>query len=442
MPNRLLLNVLATAVLAGEPTVEGVIERLGKTLGRDWKWVRSLARRFVKAHAGQTRPRRQDVIRFLAQDRGFARAWAKYFNKITVDNWLTEPQKMQPVAAAAGWSVPAIESIGALADWLRLDPSELDWFADLHGLGRSADMASQLCHYNYRIMTKRSGSLRLIEMPKPRLREIQREILSSILDSVPVHPAAHGFCHGRSIKTFAQAHAGQRVVLRMDIQDFFPSISGARVQALFRTMGYPESVADRLGGLCTNATPRGVWRAATPAPEPSDLRMLRDLYGSPHLPQGAPTSPALANLCAYRLDSRLTGLAKAAGAEYTRYADDLAFSGGHNFERRVERFSLHAAAVLRDEGFAANFRKTRVMRQGVRQHLAGLTTNQRVNVKRADYDHLKAVLTNCVRHGPESQNRQRHPRFRAHIEGRVSFVEMINPEKGSRLRAIFDRIQW
>jgi RNA-directed DNA polymerase len=362
MPNRLLLNALATAVLAGEPTVEGVVERVGKTLGRNWKWIRPLARRYVKAHAGQSRPRHRAVARFLAQDKGFARAWAKYFNRIRVANWLTEPQKMQPVAAAAGWSVPAIESVGALADWLRLDPSELDWFADLHGLGRSTNIASQLCHYNYRIMTKRSGGLRLFEMPKPRLKEIQRKILSSILDRVPVHPSVHGFCHGRSIKTFAQAHVGQRIVLRMDIQNFFPAISGARVQALFRTMGYPELAADRLGGLCTNVVPRGIWSTAAPLPGPLDLRTLRDLYSRPHLPQGAPTSPALANLCAFQLDSRLTGLAKAADAEYTRYADDLAFSGGYNFDRCVERFSLHAAAVLRDEGFVANHRKTRVMR--------------------------------------------------------------------------------
>ncbi len=271
---------------------------------------------------------------------------------------------------------------------------------------------------------------------------MQRNILSSILDKVPVHPAVHGFCPGRSIKTFAQPHVGQRVVLRMDIQDFFPSISGARVQALFRTVGYPESVADRLGGLCTNATPRGVWNAAAPTSESPELRGLRDLYGRPHLPQGAPSSPALANLCAYRLDCRLAGLAKGARANYTRYADDLAFSGGGDFARNPERFSLHVAAILREEGFTTNHRKTRIMRQGVRQHLAGLTTNQRVNVKRRDYDRLKAVLTNCVRHNPESQNREGHPRFRQHLEGRVSFVEMINPAKGSRLRIIFDRIEW
>jgi RNA-directed DNA polymerase len=228
----------------------------------------------------------------------------------------------------------------------------------------------------------------------------------------------------------------------MDLQNFFPSISGARVQALFRTMGYPESVADRLGAICTNATPRNVWKGAASDLEASELRLLRDMYTRPHLPQGSPTSPALTNLCAYRLDCRLSSLASAARAEYTRYADDLAFSGGQHFARTVERFSVHIAAILREEGFSANHHKTRIMRQGVRQHLACLTTNQRLNVERADYDRLKAILTNCLRHGPESQNRESHPRFREHLLGRISFVEMINQGKGSRLRTIFDRIQW
>ena len=117
---------------------------------------------------------------------------------------------------------------------------------------------------------------------------------------------------------------------------------------------------------------------------------------------------------------------------YTRYADDLAFSGGDGFERAAERFSLHAAAILGEEGFSVNHRKTRIMRSGVRQHLAGLVTNQHPNVRRSDFDRLKAILTNCVRLGPESQNRDGHPRFRMHLEGRVAFVESINPAKGRR----------
>jgi RNA-directed DNA polymerase len=166
------------------------------------------------------------------------------------------------------------------------------------------------------------------------------------------------------------------------------------------------------------------------------------MYARPHLPQGSPTSPALANLCSYRLDCRLAGLAASAAARYTRYADDLAFSGNEEFESRVEQFSTHVAAILMEEGFAVHHRKTRIMRQGVRQRLAGLVTNRRPNIVRKDFDLLKATLTNCVRRGPETQNRDAHPQFRLHLEGRVSFVEMINPKKGARLRKVFDEIKW
>ena len=196
----------------------------------------------------------------------------------------------------------------------------------------------------------------------------------------------------------------------MDLHNFFPSFGAARIEGVFRTLGYPETVADLLGGICTNAAPRDVWKQAGAGTNKVLLQQAYSVYARPHLPQGAPTSPALASICTYRVDCRLTGLAKSVGAEYTRYADDLAFSSNDaRFERRIETFSLHAAAILTAEGFTVNFRKTRVMRQGVRQHLAGLVTNQRINVIRADFDRLKATLTNCVRLGPESQNRTAHP---------------------------------
>jgi hypothetical protein len=82
------------------------------------------------------------------------------------------------------------------------------------------------------------------------------------------------------------------------------------------------------------------------------------------------------------------------------------------------------------------------MRRGVRQYLAGIVTNEHLNLIRRDYDLLKATLTNCVRHGPESQNREGHADFRTHLKGRVSFVEMVNPKRGARLRNLFDRIAW
>ena len=166
------------------------------------------------------------------------------------------------------------------------------------------------------------------------------------------------------------------------------------------------------------------------------------MYTRPHLPQGAPTSPALANRIAYRMDCRLRGLAESCRGVYTRYADDLAFSGGQDFTRGIQRFATHVAVIVHEEGFAVNFRKTRVMRQGTRQHLAGLVTNAGVNIPREDFDTLKAILTNCVRSGPESQNRSDAKHFREHLAGRVAFVESVNPRKGARLREIFLLIPW
>jgi hypothetical protein len=263
-----------------------------------------------------------------------------------------------------------------------------------------------------------------------------------MLDRIPAHPAASGFVKGRSIHTFIAPHINQRVVLKMDLQDFFPSLVCARIQSFFRMAAYPESVADLLGGLCTTSVSKSFWNNPPLDANPEQTERSRLLYSRRHLPQGAPTSPALSNICAYRLDCRLSGLAQSADAHYTRYADDLAFSGDNAFARSAERFATHVAAILTDEGFAAHHRKTRIMRPGVRQHLAGITVNQRANIPRSDFDRLKATLTNCARHGPSTQNREGHPFFRQHMEGRVAFVESVNFEKAGLLRKIFSSIDW
>lgn len=402
-----------------------------------------MARRCEEHFAGRIRPRLSEVVAFLRDDPSLDYAWVRYRAELTIAEWLNDSSKMRPVAAASKWVIPAIESLRDLANWLHLDDSELAWFADLNGLGAkpgAVQSNSRLAHYHYRILTKRSGGLRMIEAPKAHLKLIQRQILAEILERVPVHDAAHGFVRARSIQSFAVPHVGRIVVLRMDLEDFFPSVSGRRVQAFFRTAGYPEPVADLLGGLCTNAVPRGAWAAIQNDQEA--LFEARKLYARPHLPQGAPTSPALANICAYRLDCRLNALARAAGATYTRYADDLAFSGDANFDRGSERFAARAAAILLEEGFRVQHRKTRVMRQGVRQYLAGLVVNERVNTMRADYERLKATLHNCIQQGPESQNREGHAAFRQHLQGRVAFVASVHPERGKRLRGMLAQIAW
>jgi len=436
-----LTRAIAASILAGEPSPEGISSRLARTFGKAYRWHRSLAHRYLRVFPANTRPSRRDVLDFLKNDGNLRRNRAERRDQFIVVEWINEPFRMSPVPAAAGWDVPGIESVAALATWLRVDVNDLFWLADLKGLGSKLSRPL-LAHYHYRPVTKSTGGVRLVEIPKSRLKTLQRRILAGILEKIPPHPAVHGFVKSRSIKTHANRHVGQRVVLRMDLQDFFPSFPAARISALFRIAGYPESVADLLAGLCTNPVPRKILAQMTPPMAYDNLRKARDIYERPHLPQGAPTSPLLANLCAYRMDCRLSGLANSVGAHYTRYADDLAFSGNSSFARNVERFSIHVAAILMEEGFRVNHRKTRVMRQGVRQYLAGVVANARVNIPRSDFDRLKAILTNCVRRGPDAENRDAHPQFRSHLDGRVSFVESIHEERGAKLRAIFEQIEW
>jgi hypothetical protein len=412
---------LALAFLGGDWSPDGLIARGVECLGERPPWLAALAGRVLAAFPGQAaRPDVEALAGFIDRDRGFRAGTERVFG---------DPPRMGP----APWPVPFLPSPGALAEWLGLTPAELDWFAD--GQGREARAPDgPLRHYAYRWVPKRGGRWRLIEMPKRRLKAIQRRLLRDLLDRVPPHEAAHAYRRGRSVLTYAAPHAGRAIVLRFDLRDFFPSVRAARVQAVFRAAGYPAPVARLLTGLCTNAAPAEV-RGAVP-------RETAAAYAAPHLPQGAPTSPALANLCAYRLDCRLAALAASLGGRYTRYADDLAFSGGDELARGARRFQVLACRVALEEGFAVHTRKSRFMRQGVRQQLAGVVVNGRPNVKRADYDALKALLCNCARHGPASQNREARADFRAHLLGRIAYVGLLNPARGARLRRLFDRIAW
>jgi hypothetical protein len=266
-------------------------------------------------------------------------------------------------------------------------------------------------------------SRRLIEAPKPSLRALQRRLLDEVLGRVPVHPAAHGFVPARSVHTFAAPHAGRAVVVRLDLAAFFSSISVARVYGLFRAIGYPEPVAHTLAALCTTSTPFAVLRGRP------DAALLR----APHLPQGAPTSPALANLCTFRLDRRLSGLAAAFGAVYTRYADDLAFSGSFDAARLVDAVTRIAA----DEGFRVNPGKTRIRGRADQQRLGGLVVNERPAAPRAEYDRLRAILHTAARDGLAAANRDHHPDFAAHLAGRIAWIAAGRPARAARLREMY-----
>jgi RNA-directed DNA polymerase len=412
---------LARAAAAGPWDPAAVADRLRRALGGRPRGLAGLARRLVAAFPDI--PAADRLVPFLQADPTYPKL------PPTVAEVFWSPAAMGP----RRWDVPPFATTADLAGWLGLTPGELDWFADAQGRN-PRQREARLQHYAHVWVPKRGGRFRLLEIPKPRLKAIQRRVLHEILDRVPAHPAAHGFRAGRSILTFAAPHAGRAAVWRVDLKDFFPSVPASRVHALFAVLGYPPPVARALTGLCTTQLAFG---ARPPGPDG-----LPAAYRNRHLPQGAPTSPALANLAAYRLDLRLASWAAACGAAYTRYADDLAFSGGLEFARARHRFRQTVLQVILEEGFRPNAAKSRWMTPGGRQHLAGVVVNRHPNVRRDEYDRLKAILTNCLRHGAAGQNRDGHPDIRAHLLGRIAHVSAIHPARGRKLRAIADRVDW
>lgn len=212
---------------------------------------------------------------------------------------------------------------------------------------------------------KRSGGTREIVAPDPATKALQRRILHRMLARLPVHPACHGFERDRSIVSNALPHAGRPVVVRLDVKEFFRSTSARRVRRFFRVLGWNREAAAILTRLTT-------------------------LDGG--LPQGAPTSPRLANLVNIQLDARLEGLAHAFQATYTRYADDLTFSfedEGHGLVGPVIRATRR---FLRQTGYEMHEgRKLRIRRRHQRQLVTGLVVNSRVALPRSRRRWLRAV---------------------------------------------------
>jgi RNA-directed DNA polymerase len=442
--DRAFLRPLATVLLTGAWSMPDVLERLRQALGRRGgaAWVAKLTGRVFEVFADPPPPRQRQLEQFLQSDRCMQGIFARWRSSPELSLAGLPRPVMTPSPRLPGtWALPPLTTPGALAEWLRIDSRELDWLADVHGLERRA-ASERLRHYRYRWIRKQGGSARLLEAPKERIKSIQHRLLHGILDHIPPHDASHGFRRCRNVVSYAAPHAGRHVLVRVDLRDFFPSIRGSRVQALFRTAGYPESVARILTGLCTNSVPRHVVLAAPDRLELEDRERLQRVLFASHLPQGAPTSPALANLCAWKLDCRLDGLARSAGATYTRYADDLLFSGGRSLFWHLASFRVLALAIALDEGFFVRNRKTRVMTRANRQLAAGVVVNRHPNVPREEYDLLKAILHNCVRYGPSTQNRLGHATFHAHLRGRIAWVSSINPLRAQRLERLFQQIDW
>ena len=322
-------------------------------------------------------------------------------------------------------NLPELQTPAQLAEALGLSQAKLRWLA-YHN-----ELATRIHYVRFEI-PKRDGGRRTLMAPQQTLARAQRWIFDTILSPLQFHDAAHGFIKGRGILSNATSHAGQKILINLDLSDFFPSIGFYRVRHVFEAMGFSPSVATVLGLLCTEC----------PRVKVANQGVVYHAANGPRgLPQGACTSPALSNLVALRLDRRLTGLARTVGATYTRYADDLTFSGNAELIDGVGAFLSRVKHVVRDEGFVVHPRKTRVLKQNTAQMVTGLVVNDRPRVRRSEVRRVRAILHRAGHEGLEAQNREQHANFRSWLQGKIAYIGMSDPRQAEKFLAQLKAIE-
>lgn len=247
---------------------------------------------------------------------------------------------------------------------------------------------------------KKNGKLREINEPLPSLKEIQNWILKEILYLVKVSPYAKAYINGKSVKDNARFHRKQKKVLTIDIKDFFPSITFKRVLNVFKNIGYRKNVAVMLANLCC-------------------------LDGK--LPQGAPTSPILSNIVASSLDYKIVKYIETEKIRYTRYADDLTFSGDFNEGELIKNIER----IANREGFKINEQKTRVRRRNQRQEVTGVVVNEKMQICRKIRHKIRSEVYYINKYGLDShleytQNDKKN--YLYYLIGLTSYALFINPK--------------
>jgi hypothetical protein len=355
-----------------------------KPTARVWPWTkkqRILSRSEADRLFSSTLRTRDRAIRDLAAD-------PEQLDRLGLPRWLTEDD----VAAALSLTVKQLRH---------------------YSIHRARE---ETPHYVTFAIAKRSGGHRLIHAPKRRLKAIQRRLNELLIKRLPISPFAHGFRSGRSVATNATPHVGNRVVIKLDLVDCFTTIHFGRVRSLLIAYGYSYPVAQTLAVLMTES-PR--------QPVEIDGRLYHVPVGPRVCVQGAPTSPGLCNAILRRMDFRLEGLAKRYGFQYTRYADDLTFSGDDG--SAVKAMLTIAGRIIEDEGFSVNRDKTRVMRSGRRQAVTGVTVNQTLGLSRQERRRLRAALHQRAHATTPDAARDRH------LAGKLAYVKMLNPAQAQRL---------
>lgn len=393
-----LVHIAAAAGLAGEAAVRAYREEKER---RKAKKKAEAAARKTQRQADVIKRRTTDII-FLG--RGVS---GRMHLRLSDEGKLAE------------LSLPVMHTPADVANALGLSIKQLRWLA-FH-----TEVATRTHYVKFQV-PKRSGGMRTLAAPHKTLKAAQRWILAQITEKFPVTSAAHGFIAGRGILSNANPHINKALVINLDLENFFPTIAFPRVRAVFERYGYSGSVATILALLCTECPRTTVTYAGT---------RYEAATGPSALPQGAPTSPSLSNQVARKLDKRLLGIAAKLGLTYTRYADDLTFSGPEELLQKIGWLLAKVRHVAQEEGFAVNEKKTRVMRRSAAQMVTGIVVNDKPSVSREELRRLRAILHRAKTEGLEAQNRESRPNFAAWLTGKIAFVSMVRPDVGAKLQA-------
>lgn len=281
---------------------------------------------------------------------------------------------------------------------------DLDHLCALLGLKKYYVTSVIFCsnaYYREFKIKKRSGGYREIRAPYPSLLYIQNWIYREILLKCKVNATAHGFVKKRSILTNANVHKGQPFLLKMDLKDFFPSISINWVVQVFKDIGYTNNVAFYLASICCL---------------------------DHALPQGAPTSPMLSNIVASFMDKRLYKLCQEYGYKYTRYADDIAVSGKFISPTFIEVISN----TIKDCGFEVNKKKTRLYGDKGNKIITGISlANNGVRVPRNYRRELEQEIYYILKYGYDAhvkRNKIKKSNYLQSIIGKLNFWLMVEPQ--------------
>jgi RNA-directed DNA polymerase len=320
--------------------------------------------------------------------------------------------------------LPVLRNLHDIYKLIGLNPETIVWLC-------FEKKVSSVDHYLRFEIPKRSGGMRLISSPKKQMRQAQLAIREDILKKMKPSEQAMAFRPDTSIVDNAKAHLGAKILVRVDLKDFFPSISFNRVRGFFKSCGYSPGVATVLALLTTDAQRVYV---------KTDTGLKTVARGKRGLPQGACTSPDLANLIAKKLDARLQGLVQYKGEwRYTRYADDLVFS---TLNKDSDAFGIVKAVekIAIAEGFAVNQKKTSIKRPSGRMSVTGLVINEDgVRLSKSDLKKIRAFLHKCDTLGREEVSREIGKSANAVAKGYISYLHMVSPELAQKYR---DKYSW